>query len=88
MGFPFLCDKGGVQQFQDISNVSTLHDLEGYDKGHNAQSRLHGGLSRVGSSIAAGPPPPFATDDLVNQRSFRGASVKGVHRLWYRLIPN
>lgn len=27
---------GGVQQFQDISNVSTLHDPEGYDKGYNA----------------------------------------------------
>lgn len=57
---------GGVQQLEGVSNVPALYDTEGYDKGHNAQPGLHGGLSRGGPSIAAGPPPPFATYDPVN----------------------
>ncbi|XP_032687560.1 uncharacterized protein LOC116851837 isoform X2 [Odontomachus brunneus] len=63
----------GVQQLEGVPNVSTLHDTEGHDKGHNAQPGLYGGLSRGGPSIAARPPPPFATHDLVNSsRSPRG----------------
>ncbi|KAF3425589.1 hypothetical protein E2986_13069 [Frieseomelitta varia] len=51
-------------KLKSISNLPSLSDPKGYDKGHNAQPRLYGGLSRGGPSIAARPPPPFATYDL------------------------
>jgi len=57
---------GGVQRLEVVSDVPALHDTEGHDKGYNAQPGLHGSLSRGGSSIAARPPPPFATYDPVN----------------------
>lgn len=73
---------GGVQQLKGVPNISSLSDTKGHDKGHNAQSGLHGGLSRSGPSIAAGPPPPFPTHDLVKfylQKVVAWSLVKGVN---------
>lgn len=37
---------GGIWQLKIISNISTIHNVEGHDQGYHARSRLHGGLSR------------------------------------------
>lgn len=71
---------GGVQQLKSVSNLSSLPNPKGHDQGYNAQPRLYGGLSRGGSSIAARPPPPFSTYDLVNFKVLAWTLVKGVNR--------
>lgn len=41
-----LSTTGRVRQLKDVSDISTIHNAQGHDKGHYARPRLHGGVSR------------------------------------------
>lgn len=42
----FYLETGRVRQLKDVSDISTIHNAQGHDKGHYARPRLHGGVSR------------------------------------------